>query len=214
MYIPEHFQETDIQELQALVRAHPLATVVTHSSTGLNANHIPLLLPDTVEQAHALLGHVARGNPILKDIVPGGEVMAIFQGPNAYISPSWYASKQEAGKVVPTWNYAVVHVYGELRAIDDPRWVREQMEALTERYESAFGNSWKLSDAPPAFIEQRVRDTVGIELRISRLIGKYKVSQNQIVRNQRGVIAGLGASDQPGAAEMTTLMEARPPARS
>lgn len=209
MYLPKHFEETDQHQLHALMRAYPLATIVTHSSTGLNANHIPLLLPDAEQQADVLLGHVARGNPLLEDIARDGSALAVFQGPNAYISPSWYATKQESGKVVPTWNYTVVHAHGDLRAIDDPRWVREQMQALTERHESALENPWSLSDAPAAFIEQRIADTVGIELRITRLIGKCKASQNQVARNQRGVVEGLGTSDQSGAADMAALVEAR-----
>ena len=155
-----------------------------------------------------LRGHVARSNPIWRDLDSDIEVLAIFHGPDAYISPSWYATKQEAGKVVPTWNYTVVHAYGPLRIIDDASWVRSQLEALTAHNEAAFAEPWKVSDAPHDFTEKLIEAIVGIEMVITRLSGKWKVSQNQPPQNQASVIQGLNASEQIGATTMAALVNA------
>ena len=141
MYIPKHFDEPRIEVMHDLVRARPLATLVTLSASGLNANHIPLLLSTEPAPFGVLRGHVARSNPMWSDLAKDVEVLAIFHGPDAYITPSWYASKQETGKVVPTWNYAVVHAYGRLHVIDDASWLRSHLEALTAHNESVFPDS-------------------------------------------------------------------------
>lgn len=207
MYIPKAFEETDVEVMHALIRASPLATLVTLSSSGLNANHIPLYLSDSPAPFGALWGHVARANPILADLENGGEVLAVFQGPDAYITPSWYATKQETGKVVPTWNYVAVHAHGCLRVVDDAVWLRAQLDALTAQSEAPFAEPWVVSDAPSEFTERLMTAIIGVEMVITRLQGKWKVSQNQPSQNQASVVAGLKASGLPEAMEMAALVE-------
>lgn len=207
MYIPAHFEEPRISVMHELIRAHSLATLVTLSSTGLNANHIPLHLSDDASPFGILRGHVARANPIWIDYAKDVDVLAVFQGPDAYITPSWYATKQETGKVVPTWNYAVVHAYGTLQVIDDAAWVRAQLEALTAQNEADFAKPWAVSDAPLDFTEKLIEAVIGIEIVITRLSGKWKVSQNQPPQNQAGVINGLNEQGRTGASAMAELVE-------
>ena len=206
MYIPSQFEQPDIQVMHELIRNRPLATLVTLGANGINANHIPLHLAPTPEPFGVLRGHIARANPLWRDLVADVETLAIFHGPDAYISPSWYATKQEAGKVVPTWNYTVVHAYGTLRIIDDAVWVRAQLEALTQQQEAAFPEPWAVSDAPEDFTERLLEAVVGIEMVITRLIGKWKVSQNQPRQNQRSVIEGLNARGQSEAVAMAAMV--------
>ena len=208
MYIPPHFEQPDIEVMHDLIRNRPLATLVTLGSDGINANHIPLHLSPAPEPFGVLRGHVARANPIWRDLESDVDTLAIFHGPDAYISPSWYATKQETGKVVPTWNYAVVHAYGSLRIIDDASWVRSQMEDLTTHHEAAFPVPWALSDAPEDFTEKLIEAVIGIEMVITRLSGKWKVSQNQPPQNQHSVIQGLNASGQCEAITMAALVNA------
>ncbi|MDD5271732.1 MAG: FMN-binding negative transcriptional regulator [Methylovulum sp.] len=205
MYQPAHFVQPSVAVMHELMRQRPLATLVTLDSDGLNANHIPLHLADEPLPFGCLRGHVARANPLWADVSPEQEVLAIFHGPDAYISPSWYATKPETGKVVPTWNYAVVHAYGHLRAVDDAGWLRAQLEALTDHNEVHFAKPWAVADAPADFTERLMGAIVGIELQITRLVGKWKVSQNQPPCNQASVVAGLQANGQ---AEMAAWVEA------
>ncbi len=207
MYIPPQFEQPNIDVMHELIRKRPLGTLVTLGSNGINANHIPLHLSLTPEPFGVLHGHVARSNPIWSDLDSDSEVLAIFHGPDAYISPSWYATKQEAGKVVPTWNYTVVHAYGSLRIIDDAAWVRTQLEALTNHNEAVFSEPWAVSDAPVDFTEKLIAAVVGIEMTITRLSGKWKVSQNQPPQNQNSVIQGLNASGQAEAIAMAGLVK-------
>ena len=207
MYIPPHFEQPDIEVMHDLIRNRPLATLVTLGSDGINANHIPLHLSPAPEPFGVLRGHVARANPIWRDLESDADTLAIFHGPDAYISPSWYATKQETGKVVPTWNYAVVHAYGSLRIIDDASWVRSQMEDLTTHHEAAFPEPWAVSDAPEDFTEKLIGAVVGIEMVITRLFGKWKISQNQPPQNQTSVIHGLNASGQAEAMTMAALVK-------
>ncbi|MFZ2404521.1 MAG: FMN-binding negative transcriptional regulator [Methylobacter sp.] len=208
MYIPPQFEQPDIEVMHELIRSRSLATLVTLDSNGINANHIPLYLSPTPEPFGVLRGHIARANPLWHDLASDVETLAIFHGPDAYISPSWYATKQEAGKVVPTWNYAVVHAYGSLRIIDDAAWVRAQLEALTQQSEAAFPEPWKVSDAPEDFTEKLIEAVVGVEMVISRLTGKWKVSQNQPPQNQRSVIQGLNVGGQSEAVAMAAMVSA------
>ena len=202
MYLPKHFAVSDPARLHDLMRAFPLATIVTHGPDGLEANHVPLLL-DTESGAHGTLrGHVARGNPLARQTVDG-EILVIFQGHECYISPSGYATKTEHGKVVPTWNYCAVHAYGSLRLIDDPAWIFGQISALTATHESGQAHPWAVSDAPAEYIEKMLGAIIGIEIPIARLIGKWKVSQNQPAANQASLIAALDG--QP----MADLIRAR-----
>jgi transcriptional regulator len=202
MYIPTHFEQPSIQVMHELIRTRPLTTLVTLSSNGINANHIPLHLSETPLPFGTLRGHVARSNPIWCDLESDVDVLAIFHGPDAYISPSWYATKQESGKVVPTWNYTVVHAYGYLRIIDDASWVRTQLEALTNHNEATFPKPWAVSDAPHEFTEKLIEAIVGIEMIVTRLSGKWKVSQNQPPQNQTSVIQGLNNSAHREAAAL------------
>ncbi|MDO9105922.1 MAG: FMN-binding negative transcriptional regulator [Methylovulum sp.] len=206
MYIPNHFDEPRLDVMQALMCDYPLATLVTFSAAGLNANHIPLHWVDDGSDYGCLRGHVARANPLWKDSGQNNEALAIFQAENAYISPSWYASKQQTGKVVPTWNYAAVHVYGSLRVIDDTAWIHDQLEAMTTRHEAAFPEPWAVSDAPHDFTDKLIEQIVGIEIGVTRMLGKWKVSQNQPAENQDSVIQGLNKS---GKAEMAGLVTSK-----
>lgn len=207
MYLAPHFEASRVETLHDLMRAFPLATVVTLSTDGLNANHIPFHLSQEPGPFGTLRGHVARSNPMLSDLVRDIETLAVFHGPDSYITPSWYPTKNEHGKVVPTWNYAVVHAYGTLRVVDDAVWVRNLVEALTARQEAPFSERWSVSDAPHEFVDQRIGAIVGIEMVITRLIGKWKVSQNQPLQNQIGVIQGLKSLGESRALEMARLVE-------
>ena len=206
MYIPKHFDEPSQDVLHALMRARPLATLVTLSPDGVDANHIPLLLTPEPPLG-TLRGHVARANPLWRDGSGAAEVLAIFHGVDAYITPAWYATKAETGQVVPTWNYAVAHAHGRLRAIDDAAWLRAHLAALTAQHEAALAAPWALSDAPREFTDKLIGAVVGIEIVITRLVGKWKTSQNQVPRNRAGVAAGLRASGSAQALEMAALVE-------
>src|ERR1700722_4041184 len=164
MYVPPHFEETRLEVLHELIRARPLATVVTLSADGINANHVPLHLCEEPGRFGALRGHVARSNPMWRDRVEDVEALAIFQGAHGYISPSWYPTKREHGKVVPTWNYAGVHAYGSIRVIGDPVWPRGLLAALVSRHEGSLISPWSISDAPPEFVERMIESIVGFEI--------------------------------------------------
>ncbi|PPD47060.1 MAG: transcriptional regulator [Methylotenera sp.] len=207
MYVPAHFEETKIEMLHDLIVAHPLATLVTMTSNGINANHIPLHLVQEAGQYGTLQGHVARANPVWSDLVNNVEALVIFQGPSSYITPSWYPTKQEHGKVVPTWNYVTVHAYGALRVIDDPVWVKTQLESLTVQQEALFDKPWAVSDAPVEFTDKMIGAIVGIEILITKLIGKWKVSQNQPTLNQAGVVQGLDSLCRSEATELAAIVE-------
>ena len=199
MYQPPHFREERPEVLQDLVRKHPLATLVASTPSGLEANHIPVLL-DAARGTHGvLLAHVARGNPLVDIARSGAEAVAIFQGVDHYISPAWYQTKQESGKVVPTWNYVVVHAHGRLRLIEDDAWLLAQITALTDRHEQPRPEPWRVDDAPEAFLRAQMKGIIGIELEIARLEGKWKVSQNRPEADRRGVVAGLSAEGDPSA---------------
>ncbi|MDE1894615.1 MAG: FMN-binding negative transcriptional regulator [Pseudomonadota bacterium] len=199
MYTPKHFEETRADALHELIRACPFATLVTGAADGLTANHLPFELVGEV-----LHGHVARGNELVR--LDGTEVLLIFQGPDGYISPNWYPSKHETGREVPTWNYAVVHVHGRLRVIDDAAWLRRLLETLTDHHEAGQPQPWRVSDAPADHVEKSLRAIVGIEIAIERIEGKFKLSQNHPARNRAGVIAGLRERDGDGDTELAALM--------
>jgi transcriptional regulator len=206
MYTLKQFDEPELEIMQALMHDYPLATLVTLSIDGLSANHIPLHWVDDGSDYGCLRGHVARANPIWFNTDKNTEVLAIFQAENAYISPSWYATKQQSGKVVPTWNYAVVHAYGALLVIEDAEWIRHQLEQMTMQHEASFPKPWSLSDAPQDFTEKFIGQIIGIEIGITRLLGKWKVSQNQPEENQDSVIQGL---NKIGKKEITFLVKAK-----
>lgn len=193
MYLPRHFAQDDPAALQSLMRAHPLATLVHGAGDALTAEHVPL---EYDADAGVLRGHVARANPVWRE-ADGQVVLAVFHGPQAYVSPSWYPSKAEHHKVVPTWNYAVVHARGRLKAVDDADWLRALVGRLTAGQESARPAPWSVDDAPPDFLQQMLRAIVGIEIAVEQLQGKWKMSQNRAEADRHGVIAGLG--DDPAA---------------
>ncbi|WP_426191979.1 FMN-binding negative transcriptional regulator [Massilia sp. DWR3-1-1] len=193
MYTPSHFDETRPAVLAALIDAHPLGAIITHGAAGLGADHIPFEYgaPTPAAPWGTLRAHVARANPLWRQ--DGHEVMVLFQGAHGYISPSLYEEKPLSGKVVPTWNYAVVHGHGVLRAVDDPAWLLALLERLTARHEGARAAPWALADAPPAYIATLVRALVGIEIVLTRLDGKWKLSQNRSPADQLAIAAELPA---------------------
>lgn len=207
MYIPKHFEVSDPALLQDLIRNRPLATVVTHGRAGLSANLIPLHLATDPAPYGTLRGHVARANPLLADTQEACPTLAIFHGPERYITPSWYPTKREHGKVVPTWNYAVVQAHGTLRAVDDPGWLREQLAHFTRQHESALPHPWSIHDAPAAYVDQIIQAVVGVEMVVERLVGKWKISQNQPPQNRDSVVRHLRATGEADAAWMADQME-------
>ncbi len=193
MYIPEHFAETRPEVLHRVIREHPLGVLVTHGPDGLDANHLPFEI-DPDQGPHGLLSaHVARANPVWQACPTGTPVMVVFRGAEAYISPNWYPSKHEAHRQVPTWNYEVVHAHGILTIRDDERFVRGIVARLTRRHEAAEPRPWKMGDAPPDFIDDMLRHIVGIEISITSLVGKLKLSQNKDARDRLGAVQALDA---------------------
>ena len=208
MYVPKQFAEQRVEVMHEHIRAYPLATLVTHSPDGLTANHVPLHLFGSPVPYGTLRGHIARANPLLRELTGDAETLAIFHGPKSYVTPSWYATKKETGKVVPTWNYSVEHAYGVLPLVDNASWLRAQLDALTDQNEASFTEPWAVSDAPADYIEKIMAAIVGVEMVITKLLGKWKVSQNQPKKNQIGVIAGLRAGGLPESEAMAALVEA------
>lgn len=212
MYCPAHFAETRIEEMHALMRTHPLATMVTLGSDGLAADHVPFVLSPADGPYGTLRGHVARANPVWRSFLPesgiaGNEVLCIFRGPASYITPNWYPGKREHGKAVPTWNYAVVEARGKLRVVEDRDWLLRQVDALTQQQEATFAEPWSVSDAPADYLEKMLAAIVGIELEITALAGKWKTSQNQPSANRAGAAAGLRALGSDEAMASAALIE-------
>ncbi|MBU2732953.1 FMN-binding negative transcriptional regulator, partial [Acidithiobacillus ferridurans] len=200
---PNSFLEKRPEIIHELIRSYPLATIVSMGNDGLEANHIPLYLKLGQGSQMILQGHVARANSLWREGFLCSDVLVIFQGPQHYISPSWYITKEETGKVVPTWNYAIVHAYGELKVKDNPEWIRQQMAALTDQQEQNLPQPWHVDDAPPEFTEQLIEQVVGIEIFVTRLMGKWKVSQNQSAGNRDSVNKHLGLQNKPDSAAMS-----------
>jgi transcriptional regulator len=206
MYLPKQFEETRTEVLHGLIRSRPFATFAVMTSGGLDIEHIPLLVDASSGPLGVLKGHVARANPILKATLLDTDSVAIFQGPEHYITPTWYPTKQETGKVVPTWNYVVVHAHGRPRFIDDTQWLRLHVEALTQQHEAHRDPSWKVSDAPEEFISTLLGGIVGVEMPITRLSGKWKLGQNRPVADRIGTVEGLlceGDTTAEALAELT-----------
>jgi len=189
MYIPAHFAPDD-ETVGELLRNHGAADLVTPTDQGLVATMLPFIYVPEAGEHGALYGHVARNNPQWK-LPAVGEALAIVRGPDAYVSPTWYASKAEHGRVVPTWNYVTAHVYGQFVVHDDPVWTERLVRRLTAKHEAANAHPWSVDDAPRAFIEGQLRAIVGIEVAISRIEAKAKLSQNRPAADVAGVIAGL-----------------------
>jgi transcriptional regulator len=213
LYLPAHFNETRPDVLRALMRAHPLSTLVTQCDSGLVANHLPVQALEEPAPLGSLRGHVARANPLWREYRADSQALAIFQGPQVYISPSFYPSKAATGQVVPTWDYAVVHASGTLRFIEDPAWLREFVAGLTATHEAPRSVPWKIDDAPPPYIEKMLSLIVGFEFSIAALSGKWKVSQNRPQADRAGVVSNLrnaGDADSREIAEMLAARETGP----
>jgi transcriptional regulator len=206
MYLPEIFREDRLDILHALMRAHPLATLATAGSGGLLANLAPFLVIED-DSKGTLRAHIAKTNDQVNALREGCEALVIFQGPHAPITPSWYPSKAEHGKVVPTWNYAMVQARGKARVIENPEWIRAQVEALTASQEEHRAKPWHVSDAPEEFIATMLKGIVGIEIPIEHIEGKWKVSQNRPEADRRGVTEGLRR--EHAGEDMARLVEER-----
>ena len=209
MYLPPYHVETDVAVMQALIQAHPLGTWVTSGADGLAANHIPFILDRTCGTHGTLRAHVARANPIWRTLSGGANSLVIFQGPQSYITPSWYPGKQIDGKVVPTWNYTVVHTRGVANAIEDPVWIYQLITDLTRANESSNPQPWQVSDAPANFIEQMAKAIVGIEIALTGMEGKWKLSQDETLADRQGTIAGLAAQRNTNATDLARLVQER-----
>jgi transcriptional regulator len=206
-YLPPHFEETDTATLHALVDAYPLATWVVPHQGELLVNHIPFLLDAERGEHGTLMGHVARANPVWRTLAVSS--VAVFMGPQAYVSPSWYPSKQAHGKVVPTWNYATVHAHGVAQAFDDPARLLALVTRLTQVHEAGQAQPWQVQDAPADYLASMLKAIVGIEIPVQRWVGKWKVSQNRPPADQQGVVAGLKAQGSDAAAQMAALVKPR-----
>lgn len=211
MYNPKQNEETRVDVMQALIRAHPLGVWVAPGEGELLANHIPFDLDPARGRFGTLVGHVARANPIWR--LPASTLANIvtFQGPQSYVTPSWYPSKHEHGKAVPTWNYAVVHAYGIPTFIEDRAWLHQHVSGLTNRHEASQALPWAVSDAPADYLEKMLAAIVGVEIPVLKLVGKWKMSQNRSAADQLGVVAGLLARRDSQAAAVAEVMRANLP---
>ena len=208
MYTPAHFREDRPEQLDTLVRQYPLATLVVQTAAGLDAHHLPMLLART-GSAVTLTGHVARANRIWQDVAEGAAVLAIFTGPDHYVSPNWYPSKQVNGEAVPTWNYATVHAHGTLHFHHEPESLRPVVDALTTRHESPRSQPWSTADAPAAYMTRMLSGIVGFRIEVGRMEGKWKSSQNRTAADRDGVSRGL-AADGLGESAIAHLSRERP----
>ncbi|MBS7538287.1 FMN-binding negative transcriptional regulator [Ancylobacter lacus] len=209
MYTPPAFREDDPASLRRILRAARLATLVTATADGPVATPLPLFLDDGEGEHGVLYGHLARANPQWQ-APPLGPALAMFTGPDAYVTPSWYASKQEHGKVVPTWNYVAVHAYGPVEFFDDSARLLEAVARLTDLHEQERAQPWRVADAPEAFIAAQLRGIVGVRLPIARLEGKRKMSQNRPEADRDGVAAGLRQSARASDREVAPLIPTGP----
>jgi transcriptional regulator len=209
MYQPPAFREERLNVLHALIREHPLALLITSGAAGLEANPVPFLVDAGDGPQGTLRAHLARANPQLRALAEGGEALAVFQAANAYVSPGWYASKREHGRVVPTWNYAVVQVRGTPRVIDEAPWLRALVGRLTERHEAGRAHPWSVQDAPEDFVVAQLKGIVGVEIPIARIDGKFKLSQNRPEPDRAGVAAGLAAEPDAQSRAIAEMMLTR-----
>jgi transcriptional regulator len=208
MYVPPAFRDDDIDSIRATVRAARLACLVTATAEGLIATPLPLFLNEAEGELGVLYGHVAKANPQWQS-EPNGEALAIFMGPEAYVTPSWYATKQETGKVVPTWNYVAVHAYGPVEFFQEPERLLDVVTRLTNIHETPRAQPWSVSDAPADFIASQLRGIVGLRIPVKRFEGKRKMSQNRPEADRIGVASGLAASEKPQDQEVAPLIPIR-----
>jgi transcriptional regulator len=196
MYTPAHFSVTDPASLHRILREHPLGILVTPTGSGMDANHIPFEFDPAHGELGLLTGHVARANPVWQQCLEGADVLVVFRGSEGYISPNWYPGKHETHRLVPTWNYEVVHAYGRLTVRDDEKFVRGVVARLTRTHEAQEAKPWKMGDSAPEFIAGMIKSIVGIEISISRLEGKAKLSQNREPRDVQGAVEALRQRDR------------------
>lgn len=208
MYQPDDFRVEDISEMHALMRARPFAALVSAGSAGLYASHLPTVLKDD-ERYGVIECHLSRANPHWSDLAEGNEALMIFQGPEGYITPSWYPSKALHGKVVPTWNFAVVHAYGRPEVVKEKDWLLRHVTELTAQQESNEAKPWAPTDAPDTYIEVMLRGIVGFRFAITRLKGKWKMSQNREIQDRAGVVKGLSARATGDDLEMAEIVSRR-----
>ena len=199
MYVPDHFEETDRSALLALIRDAPLGAFVINGNDGIEANHIPFVHRSSTNPDGVLWAHIPRANPLSTRVGDETRCLVVFCGPQGYVSPSWYATKNAHGRVVPTWNYAVVHAHGRARLVNDREWIREQLGILTGQMEAQRDDPWSVADAPDDFTRKLIDALVGLEVTVDRLVGKTKASQNQPEENQASVLRALG-DEQPESA--------------
>jgi len=206
MYTPRPFIEDRVEVLHAAIREAGLGMLVTHGAEGLGVSHLPLLLDPAAGPLGRLLGHLARGNAQWRSTTGGSAALAVFMGPDGYVSPSWYPSKQETGRVVPTWDYVAVHAHGNVRFFDDQERLLELVTRLTDRHEHGRAAPWRVSDAPPDYVERLLKGIVGVEVTITRLEGKWKASQDKTESDRHGAEEGLR---RDGSAVMADLVRER-----
>ncbi len=209
MYTPKHFEVSDHDSLFQLMQNYPLGTLITIEEDGINANHIPfeIIRPNAEAPFGMLRGHVARANPVWENLNVLHEALIVFQGPQAYITPTWYEEKQLSGKVVPTYNFAVVHAYGRLQIKDDAQWLHQHLEHLTDQQERQQTTAWKVDDAPNDYVQKLMSAIVGIEIPLTRVSGKWKTSQNRSQQDRINIAAGLRSGQDAtvhGMAELVT----------
>jgi transcriptional regulator len=204
MYQPNNFAEDRLELQHGLMRAHPLATLIVSDADGVTADLIPFMLyaGEGPNGLGLLRAHVARANPLWRKLEASPSCLVVFQGPEAYISPSWYETKRTTHKVVPTWNYTMAQARGKARVVDDAAWLRRQLDDLTRAQEGHLPDPWKPSDAPADFLAATMKGIIGIEIPIDSLVGKWKVSQNRGAEDQHGVVAGLQSQNQPAMADL------------
>jgi len=209
MYTPAHFAEERIDRLHEFIRAHPLAVLVTSGAGNLEASHIPVVLHPEIGAQGVLRCHLARANPEWRTLEASPEVLAIFCGAQHYITPNWYPSKEQHGKVVPTWNYLAVHVYGKASTFEDPALLHAHLSTLTEQQEQPYPEPWRVQDAPADYISALSKAIVGVEIAITGIEGKWKASQNRPDADRRGVIDGLSALDTEASRAMARIVRER-----
>ena len=209
MYVPEHFREDDVGVMHALMRQRPFAILITHGEDGLTAPHLPTVLKPEPAPYGSIEAHLARPNSQWRSVGEGAEALLIYSGPEHYIHPGWYPSKAEHGKAVPTWNYAAVHAYGCLTVMTDADWLRRHVGELSDQQERERPTPWSLADAPEAYVGVMLRGIVGLRFEISRLEGKWKMSQNRDAADRAGVVAGLSADGDPGSVAVAAMVAER-----
>jgi transcriptional regulator len=212
MYVPRHFEESRLEQLHALIAQHPLGILVTQGPSGLDANHLPFELETREGSPGALHTHVARANPVWRELATGDEVLVVFRAAHAYISPNWYPSKHEHHRQVPTWNYMVAHAHGRVTVRDDERYLRGLVGRLTKHHEASQLHPWRMGDSSPAFINEMLASIVGLEIAITRLVGKFKLGQNKEKRDVLGAAQALKAEGHSALADAMLARAAERPA--